>query len=457
MRWGHPSQEKVVLLLGDIVCVLVGVFLGASVRFGVPINIFDVHRGVAFVFALGFLSLAYVFDLYSLDVLADRTKMLLRLSFACLATMAVASTYLYFMPPAYYGRSIIILTVLIAGVGALGWRLLFARHRTLFVSREPVVILGSGEKVEAVQRLLASANSRYVLAACVPTEEKEAWASTGERPGGASAALMEVVTKNGTRGIILCSDSIPVELARTITGLKFRGVAVYPAADFYMRIAEELPIEFLTHSWLWFAEGFSLIQAQLARRIKRLADLFLASLGLALTFPISVLVAIAIKLDSPGPIIYRQTRIGCLEQPFQLLKFRSMFVNAEHGGRPQWADLHDPRVTLVGKLMRKLHIDEIPQMINVLKGEMSFIGPRPERPEFVKMLNEAIPFYHLRHYVPPGITGWAQVMYPYGASIEDAKRKLQFDLYYILHASPLLDLRILLRTARVIFFRTGSR
>jgi lipopolysaccharide/colanic/teichoic acid biosynthesis glycosyltransferase len=134
-----------------------------------------------------------------------------------------------------------------------------------------------------------------------------------------------------------------------------------------------------------------------------------------------------------------------------------MFVNAEHGGRPQWADLHDPRVTLVGKLMRKLHIDEIPQMINVLKGEMSFIGPRPERPEFVKMLNEAIPFYHLRHYVPPGITGWAQVMYPYGASIEDAKRKLQFDLYYILHASPLLDLRILLRTARVIFFRTGSR
>jgi len=187
-----------------------------------------------------------------------------------------------------------------------------------------------------------------------------------------------------------------------------------------------------------------------------LADLLLASVGLVLALPLMLLAGVAIRLTSPGPALFRQRRVGWMGQPFELLKFRSMQMEAEREG-PQWAAVDDPRVTAVGKILRKTHFDELPQMINVLRGQMSFVGPRPERPEFVGLLNDSISFYHLRHYVLPGITGWAQVNYPYGASLEDARRKLQYDLYYVCNASPLLDLRTLLRTARVALFRQGSR
>jgi lipopolysaccharide/colanic/teichoic acid biosynthesis glycosyltransferase len=224
-----------------------------------------------------------------------------------------------------------------------------------------------------------------------------------------------------------------------------------------MKLSEELPLEFLNDAWLSFARGFDLLQNRLLRKAKRLADFLLATVGLMLSLPIALVTAIAIMLDSPGPVLLRQRRVGWMDQTFELLKFRSMRQDAEVCGTPQWASVDDPRVTRVGKIIRRLHVDEIPQMINVLRGEMSFVGPRPERPEFVKELRKSIPFYHLRNYVPPGITGWAQVKYPYGASVPDAKRKLQFDLYYICNSSPLMDLRILLRTARVILFRQGSR
>jgi lipopolysaccharide/colanic/teichoic acid biosynthesis glycosyltransferase len=170
-----------------------------------------------------------------------------------------------------------------------------------------------------------------------------------------------------------------------------------------------------------------------------------------------LLTALAVRIDSPGPILFRQQRVGWMGRPFELLKFRSMRTDAEKEGRPQWAAVNDPRATTVGRVLRKLHLDELPQMINILRGEMSFVGPRPERPESVELLNDSINFYPLRHYVLPGITGWAQVNYPYGSSLEDSRRKLQYDLYYICNASPLLDLRTLLRTARVVLFRQGSR
>jgi lipopolysaccharide/colanic/teichoic acid biosynthesis glycosyltransferase len=187
-----------------------------------------------------------------------------------------------------------------------------------------------------------------------------------------------------------------------------------------------------------------------------LTDLLLAAVGLLLASPLMLLTAMAIKLDSPGPILFRQTRVGWKGRPYQLLKFRSMCEDAEMNGA-QWAQRDDPRVTRVGKWIRKLRVDEIPQMFNVIAGQMSFVGPRPERPEFVAQLEELIPFYHLRHYLPPGITGWAQVKYPYGASVEDARRKLQFDLYYICSANPIVDFRILLRTVRTVLFLQGSR
>ncbi len=190
--------------------------------------------------------------------------------------------------------------------------------------------------------------------------------------------------------------------------------------------------------------------------LKRLRDFVLAVAAIVLFAPLMALIALAVKLDSPGPVLFRQTRVGWKGRPYRLLKFRSMRQDAEAGGA-RWAELNDPRVTRVGKWIRRLHIDELPQLFNVLAGQMSFIGPRPERPEFVRYLEREIPLYPLRHSVPPGITGWAQVKYPYAASVEDARQKLQYDLYYIRNASPLLDLRILLLTVRTLVFLQGSR
>jgi exopolysaccharide biosynthesis polyprenyl glycosylphosphotransferase len=269
--------------------------------------------------------------------------------------------------------------------------------------------------------------------------------------------LLRVVATQDVKAIVVRNDAMTFELAEVLTRLRFNGIQVYSLPDFCMRSSEELPLEILNEFWLCVADGFDLLQARFFRRIKRLADVVLAAAGLAAAAPFMLAAAVAVWLDSPGPILFRQQRVGWMGRPFELLKFRSMGVGAEKARGAQWAVVNDPRVTKVGRILRKTHFDELPQMINILRGEMSFVGPRPERPEFVGLLNESIGFYHLLHYVLPGITGWAQVNYPYGASMDDARRKLQYDLYYVCNASPLLDLRTLLRTARVVLFRRGSR
>jgi exopolysaccharide biosynthesis polyprenyl glycosylphosphotransferase len=269
--------------------------------------------------------------------------------------------------------------------------------------------------------------------------------------------LMRLVATRDVKVVVVRNEAMTSELAGLLTRLRFSGLQVYSLLDFCMRVSEEIPLEILNEFWLCVADGFDLLQARFFRRVKRLADLVLASVGLMLALPFMLLAAVAIRMDSAGPVLFRQKRVGWKGQPFELLKFRSMEVGAERNGGPQWAARDDPRVTAVGRILRKTHFDELPQMINILRGQMSFIGPRPERPEFVGILNESINFYHLRQFVLPGITGWAQVNYPYGASLEDARRKLQYDLYYVCNASPLLDLRTMLRTARVVLFQQGSR
>src|SRR5262249_35046094 len=180
-------------------------------------------------------------------------------------------------------------------------------------------------------------------------------------------------------------------------------------------------------------------------------------LGLIVMSPLMATIALLIRLDSPGPILYRQERIGKDDQPFQILKFRSMYADAEQDGAPQWADLRDPRVTRVGAILRPTRLDELPQLLNVLKGEMGLVGPRPERPAFVSQFGRQIPFYGVRHSVRPGITGWAQINYQYAASLEDAKRKLEYDLFYVKNRSVFLDLAILLQTLRIILWQQGAR
>jgi len=234
-----------------------------------------------------------------------------------------------------------------------------------------------------------------------------------------------------------------------------RGIRILDLAAFYERSHAEVPVDSLKASWLVYGEGF--VQGPARRAAKRVFDVASSLLLLVAAAPVMLLAALAVKLDSRGPVFYRQERVGLGGRGFQCVKFRSMSVDAESDGVARWAVKNDTRVTRVGAFLRKTRIDELPQLFSVLRGEMSIVGPRPERPEFVAKLRDQIPFYDLRHGVKPGVTGWAQVRYSYGASIEDARKKHQFDLYYLKNNTLLLDLQILIETVTVVLFREGAQ
>jgi sugar transferase (PEP-CTERM system associated) len=242
---------------------------------------------------------------------------------------------------------------------------------------------------------------------------------------------------------------------RALLECRLKGVRVTDLARFFERVHGKVPIELLKASWLIYGDGYR--QGWLRSVVKRTFDVIVAALLLIMSLPVLAFTAVLIALETSGSIIYRQTRVGHCGKNFTVLKFRSMTPDAEKEGNPAWATINDARVTRVGRFMRRTRIDELPQLINVLKGEMSFVGPRPERPEFVEMLTQQIPFYAVRHSVKPGITGWAQVRYSYGATVEQAVRKLEYDLYYVKNHTLVLDLLILLETVRVVLLGEGAR
>jgi len=267
--------------------------------------------------------------------------------------------------------------------------------------------------------------------------------------------LKELVLRGSISRIILVEpDPIRREaLATTLLGCKLCGVKIEEAVDFHEKLKRHIWLEALHWEWLIYSDGFKV--SRLYIRLKRIVDIACALLLIALTASLMALIAIAIKLNSRGPVLFRQERVGLDARVFVLNKFRSMRHDAEAETGPTWAKEQDSRITAVGRTLRKFRLDELPQAFNVLRGEMSFIGPRPERPCFVEMLRKEIPYYDLRHYVKPGVTGWAQVMYSYGASIEDAYKKMQYDLYYVKHLSLWMDILILFKTARVVLFGHG--
>jgi lipopolysaccharide/colanic/teichoic acid biosynthesis glycosyltransferase len=504
MNWGNPKREKVVLLAGDAALAAAAMLVASLSSPGPAASPWE-RAALLVTYVCVYAACFYVFDLYNVRAF-NGIRTFTRLAAASLCGTGALSLLMYTLSWRGLHRKTLGIAVLLLLLGAMAWRKAFVRNRSVLVRKRPALLIGVPEDAAMLEEISRSEHSPYELRAFlrlrsseIATEDESL--SNRTRPLAVAAAASAFVHRSGAAAVIeqpavagfappwrgeqaggaldlglvsrtrlesavieLGVDTIVVrrnpnvaELAETLTELRFRGVRIATLPDFCSQILEELPVGTLSDEWLSFAEGFPFLHQKIVRRIKRISDILFAGAGLIVTLPIALLAAVAIKLDSRGPVLFRQCRVGWMENPFFLLKFRSMHSDAETDGMPQWAAVCDPRVTRVGRILRALHIDEIPQMINVLRGEMSFIGPRPERPEFVEQLKSRIPFYSLRHYVPPGITGWAQVNYPYGASVEDAKRKLEFDLYYARNASPTLDLRILLRTARVILFRLGSR
>ena len=272
---------------------------------------------------------------------------------------------------------------------------------------------------------------------------------------GTYEQLFEIVEHHNIGAVAVCvEDRRTVLPVQALLDIKALGVEVIDGHQLYEQESGRLSIDLLKPSALIFSSGFR--RRTLAMGLKRCTDLAIAMVGLILLSPFFILIACIIKVDSPGPVFYKQLRVGLRGQPYMIWKFRSMHKDSESEG-PRWALDKDPRISRSGRILRKLRIDELPQLINVIKGEMSLVGPRPERPIFVQELRKTIPYYDMRHTVKPGITGWAQTQFRYGASAEDAHKKLQFDLYYVKNLSFFLDTRILIETIKVALFGEGAR
>jgi len=380
-----------------------------------------------------------------------------RLLVALLIGFPIAYLLFFVMPNGSVYQDALGYTVFIVLVSSLGLRRVIdaaSSGEGLFTHR--ILVLGTGADARSVAQTLHGCPGLSVVGFYpLKSPEQQAIPEADIIKGGISVE-QAVRDLNVDEVIVAVREQrggvVPLP---ELLNCRMRGVRVTTLSAFHERVGGEVPLDSLKLSWLIYGEGFR--QNALRNFVKRLFDIVVASALLVLTLPIMLLTALVILLESGRPVIYRQERVGYAGKTFTLLKFRSMRVDAESDGRAVWAQENDPRITPFGRFIRRTRIDELPQLWNVLKGEMSFVGPRPERPVFVAALEAQLPYYAARHSVKPGLTGWAQVRYPYGASVEDATRKLQFDLYYVKNHSLFLDLFILFETVRVVIFGEGAR
>lgn len=407
------------------------------------------------VFVATNLLMIFAIGLYQRRYLTDAWDMIIRCTLALVLAFVLLTILFYLFPYTRIWISALLPSMLAAAAGLALGRVLFSRLADLSTFKRRILVLGTGlqaQRIEAAEQWIAPI--RFVCVGFVALDET----SVGVTPSRvlASGDLISLCDRAKVDDIVLALDErrgvLPVE---SLLSLRLKGFHVLDIASFFEQEMGRLEIETMRPSWLALSDGST--RGRFERAVKRAFDVAIGLALLIATLPLTVPTIIAIFAEDRGPILYRQQRVGLGSRRFELLKFRSMRVDAEQDGTARWAALNDPRVTAVGSIIRKLRIDEIPQVYNVLWGEMSLVGPRPERPSIVKQLAEEIPFYEYRHSVKPGITGWAQINYPYGASIQDAVEKLKYDLYYVKNHSLFLDLVILIQTLRVVLWPQGVR
>jgi sugar transferase (PEP-CTERM system associated) len=398
----------------------------------------------------------YYHDLYDLTVVQSRVELVMRIVRAA-GTAAIALGAVLMLVPAFeIGHGIFLMSLGLLLVVVPAWRLAFdglARNSHL---EERLLVVGTSP---IAQLVAATVRGQHAFAYRIVGSVTDSGVPESIDPGvpvlGTIADVSRLVRDHRIDRVIVClSDRrgrLPVQ---ELLHAKLSGVGIEDAATTYERMTGKILADGLLPSWLIFSDGFRARRGTHA--IKRVLDVVLATAGLVLAAPLMLVTAAAVWLDSPGPILYKQERVGWRGQPFVLYKFRSMRSDAEQG-TPVWAASNDSRTTRVGRFIRITRLDELPQLVNVLRGDMSFVGPRPERPFFVDQLSSAIPLYAERHAVKPGVTGWAQVKYRYGSSVEDAMEKLRYDLYYIKHLSIAFDLTIVIDTVKVILSGKGAR
>jgi sugar transferase (PEP-CTERM system associated) len=383
----------------------------------------------------------YYNDLYDLTVVHSTRELLIRLLQAAgAASIIIAFLYLV-MPSLAIGDGIFVSSLVIFLAAIITWRLIFLRFTSSSQLDERILLVGTGHTARTIARQIQSQHDFGYRVVGFVDENTD--------------SLLQVVQDRAVdRIVVAVSDRRGRLPLGELLEAKLSGIDVEDATTIYERLTGKILLDDLKPSWMIFSDGF--VVSRTTRLLKRGLDLVLAAIVLTLGAPLMLLTAIAVRLDSAGPIFYSQERVGENGRPFTVYKFRSMRADAETG-TPLWAQTGDSRITRVGRFIRATRLDELPQLWNILKGAMSFVGPRPERPFFVDQLKQEIPYYQQRHAVKPGLTGWAQVKYQYGSSVEDAMEKLRYDLYYIKHLSVALDLSILFDTVKVILFGKGAK
>ncbi|MCB2051095.1 MAG: TIGR03013 family PEP-CTERM/XrtA system glycosyltransferase [Novosphingobium sp.] len=322
--------------------------------------------------------------------------------------------------------------------------------------RRRVLVLGAGHRANRLRKLGNKPGVGFALVGYIAMSDAEAVVEEAIARSAIKDLTRFVENLDVSEVVLALEERRNALPLKDLLRIKTTGVHVNDFSSFVERETGRVDLDTVNPSWLIFSDGFS-SGRMLSSAAKRIFDIAASTLLCILALPLIALFSIIVKLDSPGPAFFRQTRVGLFGETFEVIKLRSMRTDAEKAGEAKWAQTNDPRVTRIGKFIRKTRIDELPQVWSVLKGQMSFVGPRPERPQFVNELEHELPYYAERHMVKPGITGWAQINYPYGASIEDSRHKLEYDLYYAKNYTPFLDLLILLQTVRVILWGEGAR
>ncbi|MGP7796661.1 TIGR03013 family XrtA/PEP-CTERM system glycosyltransferase [Sphingomonas sp. CLY1604] len=379
-----------------------------------------------------------------------------RLAVAILLGVSCLSILFFLVPPLALWRSNLAYATLIAAALLVVVRALLGRALGGDTFKRRIIVLGAGRRAARIGALASQPGANVIVAGYVAMGEPNP-VVRGAVPRDAIPNLAAHVVDHNAGEVVLALEerrnALPL---KDLLRVRTTGVSVSEISSFLERETGRIDLHSVNPSWLIFSDGFA-SGRMLSSVFKRGFDVTVSLLLLIVTLPVILVTAVAIKLESRGPAFYRQRRVGLYNQGFDIVKLRSMRQDAEVAGQAVWAERDDPRITRIGRFIRKVRIDELPQTWSVLKGEMSFVGPRPERPQFVEQLEQQLPYYAERHMVKPGITGWAQINYPYGASIEDARHKLEYDLYYAKNYSPFLDLLILLQTLRVVLFPSGAR
>ena len=457
---------KTLFILGgaEIIILLISFGISYQVRFFGSVEsawLVTEEFSKTLLFVMVMLTMMTAMGLYHRHSRDQFAGVVLRIVLSFIAGFVFLSMLYYAVPDLLVGRGVLGLGLIFAFLGVFSSRLAFSKYLLdKDTAKQQILVVGTGEVATSINRVLRRSSDRraFNIAGYVQYEDKEPKVASSANIIPHDRPLLEIARRYNIEEIVVAMDDARQQFPmHELLDCKLSGVAVVDMLSFFEMQTGKVMISLLKPSWLVFSDGFAVTEITIM--LKRLFDVLASTCVLIIVFPIMVLTALALMLEGgfKGPIFFMQTRVGENGGTFTIYKFRSMIVNAEKDGEAIWASKNDDRITVVGRLIRKTRIDELPQLFNVLKGDMSFVGPRPERPEFVAMLKEEIPYYAERHRVKPGITGWAQISYPYGSTVNDAVEKLQYDLYYIKNLSIFLDLLIILQTLQVVLWGKGGR